>query len=108
MCVLKCSQEFARRALGKINELAKLGEHSEVPATRETQRAYKDASIKARNLSLRYISTLCCCDKMLFLSVLDTAISILTCSQLNIVTSEEAYLPCQCFTVLMCSSLVNI
>uniref|UniRef100_A0A3P9CSQ4 Uncharacterized protein n=1 Tax=Maylandia zebra TaxID=106582 RepID=A0A3P9CSQ4_9CICH len=67
------AEEFARRALGKINELAKLGEHSEVPATRETQRAYKDASIKARNLSLRYISTLCCCDKMLlFLSVLDT------------------------------------
>ncbi|XP_019219108.1 cilia- and flagella-associated protein 54 [Oreochromis niloticus] len=40
------AEEFARRALGKINELAKLGEHSEVPATRETQRAYKDASIK--------------------------------------------------------------
>ncbi|XP_039888994.1 cilia- and flagella-associated protein 54-like isoform X3 [Simochromis diagramma] len=40
------AEEFARRALGKINELAKLGEHSEVPATRETQRAYNDASIK--------------------------------------------------------------
>uniref|UniRef100_A0A4W6D542 Cilia and flagella associated protein 54 n=1 Tax=Lates calcarifer TaxID=8187 RepID=A0A4W6D542_LATCA len=40
------AEEFARRALGKINELAKLEEQSEVPATRETQRAYKEASIK--------------------------------------------------------------
>ncbi|XP_030602315.1 cilia- and flagella-associated protein 54 isoform X2 [Archocentrus centrarchus] len=40
------AEEFARRALGKISELAKLGEHGEVSATRETQRAYKDASIK--------------------------------------------------------------
>uniref|UniRef100_UPI0009B47C99 cilia- and flagella-associated protein 54 n=1 Tax=Monopterus albus TaxID=43700 RepID=UPI0009B47C99 len=40
------AEEFARRALGKINELAKLEEESEIPATRETQRAYKEASIK--------------------------------------------------------------
>ncbi|XP_078122015.1 cilia- and flagella-associated protein 54 [Sander vitreus] len=40
------AEEFARRALGKINELAKLEEQNEVPATRETQRAYKEASIK--------------------------------------------------------------
>ncbi|XP_071316210.1 cilia- and flagella-associated protein 54 isoform X2 [Trachinotus anak] len=40
------AEEFSRRALGKINELAKLEEQNEVPATRETQRAYKEASIK--------------------------------------------------------------
>ncbi|XP_056253277.1 cilia- and flagella-associated protein 54-like isoform X3 [Seriola aureovittata] len=40
------AEEFTRRALGKINELAELEEQSEVPATRETQRAYKEASIK--------------------------------------------------------------
>uniref|UniRef100_A0A667YSX1 Uncharacterized protein n=1 Tax=Myripristis murdjan TaxID=586833 RepID=A0A667YSX1_9TELE len=40
------AEVFARRALGKINELAKLEEQSGVPATRETQRAYKEASIK--------------------------------------------------------------
>ncbi|KAM9348845.1 cilia- and flagella-associated protein 54 [Symphorus nematophorus] len=40
------AEEFARRALGKINELAKMEEQSGVPATRETQRAYKEASIK--------------------------------------------------------------
>ncbi|XP_033182211.1 cilia- and flagella-associated protein 54 [Anabas testudineus] len=40
------AEEFARRALGKINELAKLEEQSGVPATREIQRAYKEASIK--------------------------------------------------------------
>ncbi|XP_032388655.1 cilia- and flagella-associated protein 54 isoform X5 [Etheostoma spectabile] len=40
------AEEFARRALGKINELAKLEEQNKVPATRETQRAYKEASIK--------------------------------------------------------------
>ncbi|KAK2828620.1 hypothetical protein Q5P01_019654 [Channa striata] len=40
------AEDFARRAIGKINELAKLEEQSEVPATRETQRAYKEASIK--------------------------------------------------------------
>ncbi|XP_029304212.1 cilia- and flagella-associated protein 54 [Cottoperca gobio] len=40
------AEEFAKRALGKINELAKLEKQSEVPATRDTQRAYKEASIK--------------------------------------------------------------
>ncbi|XP_070839803.1 cilia- and flagella-associated protein 54 [Chaetodon trifascialis] len=40
------AEEFARRALGKINELAKMEEQSDIPATRETQRAYKEASIK--------------------------------------------------------------
>uniref|UniRef100_UPI0037E847B8 cilia- and flagella-associated protein 54 n=1 Tax=Semicossyphus pulcher TaxID=241346 RepID=UPI0037E847B8 len=40
------AEEFARRALGKIDELAKVEEHNEVPATRETQRAFKEASIK--------------------------------------------------------------
>jgi len=50
-CAFKCFQEFARRALGKINELAKLEEQKEVPATRETQRAFKEASIKAGDSS---------------------------------------------------------
>ncbi|XP_045896455.1 cilia- and flagella-associated protein 54-like isoform X2 [Micropterus dolomieu] len=40
------AEEFARRALGKINELAKMEEQNEVPTTRETQRAFKEASIK--------------------------------------------------------------
>ncbi|XP_034463390.1 cilia- and flagella-associated protein 54-like [Hippoglossus hippoglossus] len=40
------AEKFARRALGKINELAEFEGQSEVPATRETQRAYKEASIK--------------------------------------------------------------
>ncbi|XP_037604654.1 cilia- and flagella-associated protein 54-like isoform X2 [Sebastes umbrosus] len=40
------AEEFARRALEKVNELAELEEQNEVPATRETQRAYKEASIK--------------------------------------------------------------
>ncbi|XP_047192964.1 cilia- and flagella-associated protein 54-like isoform X3 [Scophthalmus maximus] len=40
------AEAFARRALGRINEQAKLEEQSKVPATRETQRAYKEASIK--------------------------------------------------------------
>ncbi|KAM4545334.1 cilia- and flagella-associated protein 54-like isoform 3-T3 [Odontesthes bonariensis] len=40
------AEKFARRALGKISEMAKLEEQSEVPATRETQRAYREASIK--------------------------------------------------------------
>ncbi|XP_041808606.1 cilia- and flagella-associated protein 54-like [Chelmon rostratus] len=40
------AEEFARRALGKINDLAKMEEQSDIPATRETQRAYKEASIK--------------------------------------------------------------
>ncbi|XP_034539939.1 cilia- and flagella-associated protein 54-like isoform X4 [Notolabrus celidotus] len=40
------AEEFARRALGKINELAKMEEQDGVPATRETQRAYKEASVK--------------------------------------------------------------
>ncbi|XP_029957087.1 cilia- and flagella-associated protein 54 [Salarias fasciatus] len=40
------AEEFARRALGKINELAKLDEQSEISQNKETQRAYKEASIK--------------------------------------------------------------
>uniref|UniRef100_A0A665UNS4 Cilia and flagella associated protein 54 n=1 Tax=Echeneis naucrates TaxID=173247 RepID=A0A665UNS4_ECHNA len=40
------AEEFSRRALGKINEVANLERQSEVPATRETRRAYKEASIK--------------------------------------------------------------
>ncbi|XP_065819323.1 cilia- and flagella-associated protein 54 isoform X4 [Labrus bergylta] len=40
------AEEFARRALGKIDGLAKMEEQNEVPATRETQRAYREASIK--------------------------------------------------------------
>ncbi|KAI3373646.1 hypothetical protein L3Q82_022233 [Scortum barcoo] len=48
------AEEFARRALGKINDLAKLEEQNEIPATREPQRAYKEASIKARDCSDSY------------------------------------------------------
>ncbi|XP_073335740.1 cilia- and flagella-associated protein 54 [Pagrus major] len=40
------AEKFARRALGKINEQAKMELQSDVPTTRETQRAYKEASIK--------------------------------------------------------------
>ncbi|XP_041865069.1 cilia- and flagella-associated protein 54-like isoform X4 [Melanotaenia boesemani] len=40
------AEEFARRALGKISELAKLEEQCEVPSTRETRRAYREASIR--------------------------------------------------------------
>ncbi|XP_044227349.1 cilia- and flagella-associated protein 54-like isoform X3 [Thunnus albacares] len=40
------AEEFARRALGKINDLVELEQQSGVPATRETQRALKEASIK--------------------------------------------------------------
>ncbi|XP_036976615.1 cilia- and flagella-associated protein 54-like isoform X3 [Acanthopagrus latus] len=40
------AEKFARRALGKINELAQMELQSDVPTTRETQRAYKEASIK--------------------------------------------------------------
>uniref|UniRef100_A0A3P8VER8 Cilia and flagella associated protein 54 n=1 Tax=Cynoglossus semilaevis TaxID=244447 RepID=A0A3P8VER8_CYNSE len=43
-------EEFARRALGKIKELANLEEQSGVPTTRGTQRAFKEASIKARHV----------------------------------------------------------
>ncbi|XP_042355674.1 cilia- and flagella-associated protein 54-like [Plectropomus leopardus] len=40
------AEEFARRALGKIDELAKQEEQNGISATRETQRAFKEASIK--------------------------------------------------------------
>ncbi|XP_030009343.1 cilia- and flagella-associated protein 54 [Sphaeramia orbicularis] len=40
------AEKFARRALGKINELAKLEEQSGLSTTRENQMAYKEASIK--------------------------------------------------------------
>ncbi|TKS83000.1 Cilia- and flagella-associated protein 54 [Collichthys lucidus] len=37
------AEKFARRALGKINDLAKM---EDVPTTRECQRAYKESSVK--------------------------------------------------------------
>ncbi|XP_028277985.1 cilia- and flagella-associated protein 54 [Parambassis ranga] len=40
------AQTFASRARGKINDLSKLEDQSDVPTTRETQRAYKEAFIK--------------------------------------------------------------
>ncbi|XP_068186553.1 cilia- and flagella-associated protein 54 [Antennarius striatus] len=40
------AEEFAKRALDRINELAQTEELNDGPATRETQRAYKEASIK--------------------------------------------------------------
>uniref|UniRef100_A0A674BP28 Cilia- and flagella-associated protein 54-like n=1 Tax=Salmo trutta TaxID=8032 RepID=A0A674BP28_SALTR len=40
------AEVFARRALGKVSELGKLEEMSGLPATTETQRAYKVATIK--------------------------------------------------------------
>ena len=39
-------QVFARRALGKISELGKLEEMSGLPSSAETQRAFKEATIK--------------------------------------------------------------
>ncbi|XP_034034310.1 cilia- and flagella-associated protein 54-like [Thalassophryne amazonica] len=48
------SEEFARRALGKINNLANLEEQSGGPATRETQRAYREASIKLAAMTLKW------------------------------------------------------
>ncbi|KAG8008592.1 Cilia-and flagella-associated protein 54 [Nibea albiflora] len=45
------AEEFARRALSKINDLAKMEEQSDVPTTRESQRAYREASIKAGDSS---------------------------------------------------------
>ncbi|XP_054482513.1 cilia- and flagella-associated protein 54-like [Anoplopoma fimbria] len=48
------AEEFARRALGKINELAKLEEQKEGPATRETQRAYKESSIKLAAMMFKH------------------------------------------------------
>lgn len=40
------AQVFARRALGKINELAKLENMSSFPSSPETKRAFKEATIK--------------------------------------------------------------
>ncbi|KAG7454748.1 hypothetical protein MATL_G00263130 [Megalops atlanticus] len=50
-CYYSCSAEtqaevFARRALGKVNELGKLLELSGSPASSETQAAFKEATIK--------------------------------------------------------------
>lgn len=39
-------QVFARRALGKIDELGKLEKLSGFPSSPETKRAFKDATIK--------------------------------------------------------------
>nr|XP_040035732.1 cilia- and flagella-associated protein 54-like isoform X2 [Gasterosteus aculeatus aculeatus] len=48
------AEKFARRALGKINELAKLEEQNKLPASRETHRAYKEASIKLASMMFKH------------------------------------------------------
>lgn len=50
LCVFKWFQEFAIRALGKVDELATLEDLNEAAATTETHRAFKEASAKARTL----------------------------------------------------------
>lgn len=40
-------KEFARRALGKIDKLARWEQENDVPASRQTQSAFREASIKA-------------------------------------------------------------
>lgn len=40
-------KEFARRALGKIDKLARWEQENNVPANRQTQIAFREASIKA-------------------------------------------------------------
>ncbi|XP_061596722.1 cilia- and flagella-associated protein 54-like [Cololabis saira] len=40
------AKHYAKRALEKIHELEQLEGKSEIPATRETQRAYREASVK--------------------------------------------------------------
>lgn len=40
-------KQFARRALGKIENLARWERENDVPASRQTQRAFREASIKA-------------------------------------------------------------
>lgn len=41
------NKEFARRALAKIDNLARWERESDVPASRQTQSAFREASIKA-------------------------------------------------------------
>lgn len=41
-------QVFARRALGKLDELSKLEKLSGIQSSPETQRAFKEATIKVR------------------------------------------------------------
>lgn len=56
-CVFYFGQVFARRALGKIDELGKLEKLSGVPSSPDTKRAFKDATIKVwMNSSLKRIS----------------------------------------------------
>lgn len=47
LCVLLIFKEFARRALGKIENLAKWERENDVPASLQTQSAFREASIKA-------------------------------------------------------------
>lgn len=47
LCVFIYFKEFARRALGKIEKLAKWEQENDVPVSRETQNAFREASVKA-------------------------------------------------------------
>lgn len=46
-CVFLISKEFARRALGKIDNLARWERENDIPASGQTQSAFREASIKA-------------------------------------------------------------
>nr|XP_057944060.1 cilia- and flagella-associated protein 54-like isoform X3 [Doryrhamphus excisus] len=47
------AEEFARRALGRINDLAEQEKQSDGPANQETQMAYREASIKLAALMFK-------------------------------------------------------
>lgn len=55
------AEVFARRALGKVSELGKLEEMSGLPATTETQRAYKVATIKVWDRLIQNIASFVQC-----------------------------------------------
>lgn len=60
LCVFLIFKEFARRALGKIENLAKWEGENDVPASLQTQNAFREASIKAGDSFRMFASTSLC------------------------------------------------
>lgn len=60
LCVFLIFKEFARRALGKIENLAKWERENDVPASLQTQNAFREASIKAGDSFRKFAFTSLC------------------------------------------------
>lgn len=94
LCVFFIFKEFARRALGKIENLAKWEGENDVPASLQTQSAFREASIKAGDSFRMFASTsLCPLSQSFFLFLLSPFMCFSGLNWSNFSSPSTSWLP---------------